>query len=360
MLDYRVLITSMAGLLLSVFSASYAVAQETEKMQILGLAPEPGLAVLAGTAWFIYLEGKIDPDAANRLEAFIVKNKVPYHSIVILNSPGGSLVGGMELGEVIRKHGFETDIGTNNQKKQSYEYESGGCYSACTLAYVGGVFRYLHEGSHFGVHRFAFSQPLQGEADLAQIASASIVSYLRSMDIDTELFNLSTQAGPSEINEPSIDTLKLLNIVNYGFTKPQWTIESHSGFIYLKGERDTDKGRNKFIVICSAQSQMQLFVMFDSGGHDSELLHFPTHFLVTDERSQPISPVSKEIKDGAITLQYNLSTAQLTSMLQAKTVGLTVRRSYESELFLGFKYLPFRDGAEKLAGLIKSCGIKGL
>jgi len=87
---------------------------------------------------------------------------------------------------------------------------------------------------------------------------------------------------------------------------------------------------------------------------------FQHTLLVTDERSQPISPVSKEIKDGAITLQYNLSTEQLTSMLHAKTVGLTVRKSYDSGLFLGFKYLPFRDGAEKLAGLTKSCGIEGL
>jgi hypothetical protein len=109
--------------------------------------------------------GEIKADAGARLEQFIVANKVPGRSMVILNSPGGSLAGGMALGRVLRKYDLRTDVGV--QKAGEREHVPGSCFSSCTLAYVGGTFRFLTRGSQFGVHRFAFTKPQQREADMS-------------------------------------------------------------------------------------------------------------------------------------------------------------------------------------------------
>src|SRR6202012_2500846 len=120
--------------------------------------PDPRAFFLVGNAWRIFVNGEIKADIGERLEQFIASNKVPRESMVILNSPGGSLAGGMALGRVIRKYNLRTDVGIQ-KSPESTDYSVGECFSACTLAYVGGSFRWLRRGSSFGVHRFSFTTP---------------------------------------------------------------------------------------------------------------------------------------------------------------------------------------------------------
>lgn len=232
-------VAAVTFLLMSLGFAATSFGQATDELTVLGLPQDPKFKFLVGNAWAIYLNGKIDLKAGVRLEEYVEQKDVPNNSFVFLNSPGGSLFGGMELGTVIRKHRFRTDVGIRkDDPSHIFSSDPGGCYSACTLAFMGGVFRFLQKGSHFGIHRFAFVSPQSNGMDVAQVASAAVVAYLRSMDIDTDLFTLSTAAGPDEIFEPSLDELKKLNVVTDGFNKPTWSIESNNGILYLKGERD--------------------------------------------------------------------------------------------------------------------------
>jgi len=339
------------------FRCLAALAADTNEMSVVGVKEDPAYEAILGDAWTLYLDDEIDAYAAKRLEGFIISNRVPRRSWVILNSPGGSLFGGIELGKIIRKYDLRTDVGKQKTAQpRPLEYNIGGCYSACTLAYVGGTFRYLKSGSHFGIHRFAFAVPEKRETDLAQMASASIVAYLRSMDIDSELFTLSTEAGPSEIYEPSIDILEKLNVVNSGVTKPKWTMESKGGVIYLKGERYTVYGINKYILMCNT-SKMILHVIFDPQRRNSWVLSAQAHSLVIDDHETPISPVMKFITNGWFNAEYVLSPEQVISIRRAKTLGLIVQAAYGAPVFLGFNRLPFGDGAVKLDGLMNSCGI---
>ena len=262
----------------------------------------------------------------------------------------------MTLGNIIRKYRLRTDVGARRANAtRTLEYDAGGCYSACTLAYVGGSFRFLHEGSHFGIHRFAFSSPQENGIDVAQVASASIVAYLRSMDIDTDLFTLSTTAGPAEMYEPSLQELQKLNVVTYGFNKPKWTVESNNGLLYLKGERDTVYGINKFIMFCPPKSGMVLHIIFDAQGHDKELLSFPAHSLVIDDQEYPITSAWKQMTKGWFNSEYILTNQQLLAIGRAKSVGVIVQGGYGAPIFLGFNSMPFEDGGKKLAGLLSSC-----
>src|SRR5450432_4934177 len=129
-----------------------AFAAEADKMTIQGASQTLEEQQLFGNMATLYLDGTIDPEAGKRLEDYITANRVPRDSWAILNSPGGSLLGGMELGRVIRKYDLRTDIGKPKAEPlRVVNYEAGGCYSACTLAYLGGQFRYLASGSHFGI-----------------------------------------------------------------------------------------------------------------------------------------------------------------------------------------------------------------
>jgi hypothetical protein len=335
-----------------------AFAQEPKIMTIFGAPQNPTMQIVLGNAWALYLDGSIDLDAAKRLEAYILQNEVPRQSWVILNSPGGSLFGGMELGKVIRKYDFRTDIGERKQNQsRTLEYDVGGCYSACTLAFVGGSFRFLNRGSHFGIHRFAFTSPQNSESDLAQVASASIVSYLRSMSVDPDCFTLSTRAGPSEIYEPSLQVLEKLNVVNWGFNKPRWSVESNKGYVYLKGERETEYGINKFLMYCPDRQRMALHVIFDPQGHEKELMRFQAHSLVIDGEPRAITPHDKTITNGWFNSTYVLTAEQLSAIRKAKSVGIIIQMAYGAPVFLGFNNMPFEEGAEKLTGLANMCAI---
>jgi hypothetical protein len=159
------------------FRCLAALAGDANEMSVLGAQEDPAYQAILGDAWTLYLDGGIDSYAAKRLEAFIISNRVPRESWVILNSPGGSLFGGIELGKIIRKYDLRTDVGKQKTAQpRPLEYDVGGCYNACTLAYVGGIFRYLKPGSHFGIHRFAFAVPEKSETDLAQMASVTTMT----------------------------------------------------------------------------------------------------------------------------------------------------------------------------------------
>jgi hypothetical protein len=347
--------------LLILWVASTASAREIGQLNILGVPEPPEMQMFTGNAWALYLGGDIDTNAAERLENYIVQHKVPAESWAILNSPGGSLFGGMALGNIIRKYRLRTDVGARGTNAtRTLDYGVGGCYSACTLAYVGGSFRFLHDGSHFGIHRFAFSSPQENgvrenQMDVAQVASAAIVAYLRSMDIDTDLFTLSTKAGPTEIYEPSLPELQKLNVVTNGFNKPKWTIESNNGLLYLKGERDTVYGINKLLMFCPPKSSMILHIIFDAQGHDNELMSFTAHSLVIDDQEYPITSEWKKIEHGWFNSEYVLTTQQLLAIGSSKSVGVIVQGGYGAPVFLGFNSMPFEDGAKKLIGLLRSC-----
>lgn len=292
----------------------------------------------------------------SKFEEFLINNNVPIRSIIIFNSPGGNLYGGMELGRVIRKHQLNTDIGIRRTSKpDAIRYTAGSCYSSCAYAYLGGIFRYLKNGSHYGIHRFYANNPAYGNMDTAQITSAEIVSYVREMGVDPEFFSLSTKAGADEIYEPSQKVLEKLGVVNLGWTRPKWTVESNNGVIYLKGERDTQYGMNKFMMFCNDDKSVMLYIMFDPQGHQEEALAMAAHSLVVDGQDQPIHPFTKAIEGGWFNSMYILKDEELAAIMRAKTVGVIIRPMYETPIFLGFNMMPFEDGASKLVGVVNSC-----
>jgi len=195
-----------------------------QRMQFRGRPPLEPIEIF-GNAWRIYASGVIDADAAARLKTYVDENKIPARSSLVLNSPGGSLIGGMKLGQAIRDAGLYTYVGQDSGDPHK-SMKPGQCYSACTLAFLGGEFRWIDSASIYGVHRFNFTAKSSRDIDVTQILSASIVQYIRDMGVDPNLFSAMTTASSDSITVLSQKQLKQLKVVNDGFDSTRWTIET--------------------------------------------------------------------------------------------------------------------------------------
>lgn len=134
---------------------------------------------------------------------------------VALDSPGGNLAEGIELGEFFRKKNLTTVVAKYSPKpplQEEWEYSANAeriagakCYSACALAFMGGVDRSVEDDSKIGFHQFAgkFNETSNiSHAELetsTQSISALISSYLRRMGAKQELFEVMSSTLPNEM-----------------------------------------------------------------------------------------------------------------------------------------------------------------
>lgn len=92
----------------------------------------------------VHVVGSIGSGATARLRDVLAKN--PLAKTVILSSPGGLVIEGMAMGEVIRKNAMNTHV-------------EAFCASACTFAFIAGADRSLAPQALVGFHRASKGGP---------------------------------------------------------------------------------------------------------------------------------------------------------------------------------------------------------
>ncbi len=197
----------------------------------------------------VYLEGDIEPGDAARVRKAFNANAFDT-GMVNLNSKGGSVLEAIEIGRIIRKLGLDTYLG------KSERWTNPVCFSACTLLYTGGRFRYFKQGASFGVHRFHSIIRDSNGADHAQIIDGMVVSYLAEMGIKSEMLELASKTSPQEIQLLSEEKLKALWIVNNGALPPLWTIETNDGVNYMRGMQEKRTGSGKVTFNCLRNGEL--------------------------------------------------------------------------------------------------------
>ena len=156
----------------------------------------------------VYLDGTIDAGAPDRLAKTL--DGIDGRIAVWLNSPGGNLFAGMQLGRIIRGSGAWTYVIDHRALLP------GACYSACALAFLGGVYRFADHGARYGVHRASLPVgPAQGGRDLGQDLSAAVASYLREMGADERLLILWMKARPDQMYVLSAKEAANLRVVRH-------------------------------------------------------------------------------------------------------------------------------------------------
>jgi hypothetical protein len=107
----------------------------------------------------ISAEGEITNDTGEAFSAFIQQHAADadFRPLVLLNSPGGTVVGAMKLGLLFRQIGASVLVARAASAEGSDDLHvvSGYCMSACVYAFFGGKRRIIPPSSHLGIHRMA-------------------------------------------------------------------------------------------------------------------------------------------------------------------------------------------------------------
>jgi hypothetical protein len=336
--------------------SGFAAESNSEAMKF-DLRPPDRLAaaITSDSAWTIYATGIIDNGAPDRLQGLIKKHNIPAGSTVEISSPGGSLMAGMKLGQVFRASGFDAEVGQSDPTDTTAS-RSGQCFSACTLAFLGGRWRFLRSGSIYGVHRFYFAKSTGQDSDVAQMISAAIIQYIRDMGVDPELFSEMTVAGKDDITLIPEKELIRLNVVNNGQSPTVWSVESVNGVIYLKGQRDTAFGVNKFILACSTKGALLTVVLNPVA--NGPLPPTGAVSLVADDKEYPIenyldgTPV---LHNGSVFVTFVFPRDILYVVEAAHEVGVTFQFARDAPAYWGFRDMRVGDGAKKMPGVLHGC-----
>lgn len=210
--------------MLAVFFATHARAE-----QMSFLFDDSG-GNCSDCAW-LTAEGEIDSGAPERFERFLKKNipdletntgKLDVH----FHSPGGNLIAGIRMGEIIRRYGIWTTV-SRTEREPGVRYTvsaAGECHSACVYAFAGGVRRTIVDGSKIGVHQFFTPEALTEPERIAfsaltlsahQTLGAVVLRHLVEMGVDARLQAIASSVQPWQpirlLSDAEVSDLSLRN-----------------------------------------------------------------------------------------------------------------------------------------------------
>lgn len=261
---------SAIGLLALFLSFSQAMAQ-TPKMRF-ELVGNGGNCV--GCEW-ILAEGEIAPETPAAFDEFIRRHG---SNTIVFNSPGGSLVAGLELGQRIRRLKMHTEVGVSRKDEFGHhEIVPGVCASACAYAFLGGVRRSIGnmfaankngiERSRIGVHRFFRPDALSNmdakqfaarDLDAEQRITALLAVYMVTMGIDARLLGLAAEADANSMRWLTDQEIEDLRVAYDPEEFQPWAIEP-----YQNGAIAFTKTRNEsttISVFCRKRNEVSVLI----------------------------------------------------------------------------------------------------
>lgn len=232
---------------------------------------------MSTSAW-ISATGKIGPETPARFEAFLKRGGYPLGQIV-LHSPGGNLVAGLELGRMIREAGLTAHIGKTRRAFEGYdepcntwwdEIEAGACASSCAYAFLGGKERFVDSPYYptgpnlLGFHQF-YGSPERG-ADMltsdqvaeiesstlsvAQALTGQIVLYAIEMGIDPRIVAFASSTPSEDLYYPTPTELDEFSIASGEGLRP-WFMEPYAdGLVTAAKPHRSDSMMEQITAFC--------------------------------------------------------------------------------------------------------------
>ena len=148
----------------------------------------------------IAAEGEITDATPNEFLAFLRENPSARHApvLVFIDSLGGKIVAGIELGKIFRKIGVTAAVGrlAHSEGGDVAAPVSGDCFSACVYAFIGAKRRLVPRGSRIGIHRMFAYVGGSRQFDNGEMA-AMLRRYSNMMGVSPDLI-AATEQGTSE------------------------------------------------------------------------------------------------------------------------------------------------------------------
>ena len=222
----------------------------------------------------IYAEGDIAEGTTDKFLTFVRENKI-VRAKIYLNSAGGLLFEGINLGKTIRALQFSTTVGIYSPTYDSDKSRKSICASACAYAFAGGESRFLNKYTgRLGLHQFYadINDKLSGED--AQRVSGIVVSYLDQMGIDAKAFALSTIADSNGMIWLTPDQALELRFSNNGTKNPTAELKMINMKPYLRVEQERYDGTARVTFLCDSLNkkiEMGFGIVLDSD--DTSFVH---------------------------------------------------------------------------------------
>jgi hypothetical protein len=164
----------------------------------LSAAQAAQISVTSGEtgASLITVRGELDlTDAID----FMRKTSALKDAVVVLRSPGGNLLAGLQIGRTARQRGFLTVIPSLTN-----------CSSACALAWLGGTPRFMARDSLIGFHAAYF---MRGDRPrVSGAANAVVLDYLQELRLPERAVRYVTSAPPDRMSWLTVEAARDLGI----------------------------------------------------------------------------------------------------------------------------------------------------
>lgn len=344
--------------------ALFTTLAAAQALSVRAERPDRYKVVSGNTAWNIVLDGEIDIGAAARVASALALAGNDGADVYI-NSPGGNLLEGMRIGRLIRRAGANTWIGKvvltppNSPGGQPlFKRENGSCHSACTLVFLGGVYRFVGAGDEYGVHRFSSTAPPStSDLDAAQVISAAVGAYIREMDVDPALFELMVERGRDSVRLLTGPEMTKLNVANHGRKRAEWMIEAVTGGQYLRGVQDTIYGSAKAVFFCQ-ERVVHMYSFYGAGAARAKSLATEDwqHSLLLDDKTLPLpKPKDARANGEEFSASFALTAQQVAGIAKSSSVGHAMQVSRDAPTFVGYKIDVPNTASKRVASFLQNC-----
>lgn len=315
--------------------------------------PRSSIEIITGSPIHIDMIGEIDASAPMQLENIISRLDFNYIS-VYMDSPGGSLLDGIEIGKILREFRADTKIGRS--PKSSDQQKTYRCYSACALAFLGGKFRYFNPNSYYGVHLASIKNPSKDDLLIGQVLTAIVGQYIRDMGVDGKLLNLITSARPDQIYILSKNEQLELRVVNDGRDSSFWSIEAFDGGSYIEGIQETVFGTGKFRVICDGQ-RFSLMSSYTAGQRSEDIIiqRWEHSILFNGKELTLAQPFHKTQNGIWVTLMFNIPKSTMLNFKSPSSIGHAIKITPEAPTFIGYTVDLDKFSTNKFSNFIGNC-----
>ncbi len=285
-----------------------------------------------GKGQLVLAYGQIERDSAD-VFAQAVSTLSP-DAIVILQSFGGDLVGGLRLGQVIRAKGMNTYLSTVSLPMVP-ERIQGKCFSACAYAFLGGVIRQIDTSGQYGVHQFRGThQPV--DPIQTQKLAAILGRYMDSMGVNRQLLDRALLTEPGKvilISKAQRDAWRVENgEAQPAITKNKWRMEVVPGGKRLAYATQTLGQGNLTLALDKRGVDTRLLVILRPKTTNPNNARWEELFIT----QKPVSAVLQlKLSEGLGSHSYTLS--PLSSWLNPNPQSLGIRQIWypiSNEIFV--------------------------
>jgi hypothetical protein len=257
---------------------------------------------------------------------------IPAGTAVLFNSVDGDLNSGIRLGQVLRQKRFNSRIGRTNLNKKTLVETEGQCFSACVLAFSGGVNRRIDPNDQLGIYALRSNAKKVSEEDM-RLAISGLSMYFDQMGIDRRLVQQMLQAKGLSVSLISLSNARLLNLDNSSrATTYPWRMQALDDglLIALVTEKQSSGNYNVTLGLTKQNKDLRLTVFIKPTAGSINLTQL-SDFLNRSPRPQ-LNISNQTLPLGLIKLWEPTSSGIQVSALLSEKESVLISSALELEL----------------------------